>query len=97
VAWVSSGKPTVFRSSFDFLRLLSLLSSNANFRPPLVTEVHGISFGLAVFVMCKLIFCPRNSALFDTKYWWFLLASIHLLKNSLQTRDKFLMHLENFL
>ena len=40
-AWVSSGKPTVFRISLDFLHLLLwLLSSNAGFRRPRIPEAH---------------------------------------------------------
>jgi hypothetical protein len=43
VALVSTGKPTVFRSSFDLLRLLLLLlSSNYSFRRPHIPEQHGI-------------------------------------------------------
>jgi hypothetical protein len=48
-----------------------------------------VSFGLAITLMCKLISCSNHSAFFDTKYCLFLLASIHLFKNSLQTRDIF--------
>ena len=67
VAQVCSGNPTVFLSSFDFLRLLfSLLFFKCQ------PEVRGISlsaaFGLAIHLMYKLISYSNHSVFVDKDY-----------------------------
>ena len=107
MALVSSGKPTIFRSSFEFLRLLlSLLSSNASFRRPRVPKVHGItystSFGLAVTLICKLSSGCNRAAYFDTKkndgffLYQSIFSKIHY-KLEVYSDEFILLHSEIFL
>lgn len=104
--WVSWGKPLVFRSSFDFLRLLLRCSLQTqtfddHFYLQWVGFRHLFLNVLAILLILKLISCSNHSALFDKNTNGFFLRQSTFTKCHYKHeiyRDEFLlMHSEIFL
>ena len=70
-----------YRSTIQYLTFLMTTYTWSAFQ--------NVSYVLAVALMCKLNSFSNYSTFLSAKYCWFLLTSIHLFKNTLQTLDIF--------